>query len=88
MWERCSALAVALVILGAPSLCQAEEFAGKLQRVDSETVTIRGGDDQSLVFRVDRDNRIQAAPFLGKSVAVDFLNDQGVCRALRFRSLR
>jgi len=88
MWERCSVLAAALVILAAPSWCLAEEFAGKLQRVDRETVTVRGVNDQSFVFRVDSDHRMQAAPFLGKSVAVDFLNDQGVCRALRFRSPR
>jgi len=87
MWERCSALAVALVILGASSVCLADEFAGKLQRVDRETVTVRGGNDQSLILRVDGDNRILAAPFLGKSVTVDFLNEQGVCRALRFRSM-
>lgn len=86
MWERCCALGVALVFLGVPSLCLADEFAGKLQRVDRETVTLRGGDNQNFVLRVDGDNRIQAAPFLGKSVTVDFLNDQGVCRALRFRS--
>jgi hypothetical protein len=87
MWERCSALAVVLIIFGAPSLCRADEFAGKLERVDRETVTVRGGNNQSLILRVDSDNRILAAPFLGKSVAVDFLNERGVCRALRFRSV-
>ncbi|MBI4962554.1 MAG: hypothetical protein HY913_04695 [Desulfomonile tiedjei] len=87
MWERCSALAAVLMILGAPCLCSADEFAGKLERVDRETVTVRGGNNQSLILRVDSDNRIQAAPFLGKSVAVDFLNEQGVFRALRFRSV-
>ena len=87
MWERCSALAVAVILLGAPSLCLAEEFAGKLERVDRQTVTVRGGNNQSLILRVDGDNRVQAAPFLGKSVSVDFRNEQGECWALSFRSI-
>jgi hypothetical protein len=73
-------------ILISPQLCPAGEFAGRLERVDLESVTVRDSSDKSLVIHVDRSHRIQAAPFLGKWVTVRFQDENGVCRALGFRS--
>ena len=70
------------------ALPRAEEFAGKLERVDLESVTLLGSDNQRLVIRVDRGSRQAAAPFLGKWVTVDFRTEGGQCQAVRFRSSR
>ncbi len=68
--------------------CCAEEFAGKLERVDLQTVTVLGCGNRRLVIRVDRGGRRAAAPFLGKWVTVDFTNTGGEYRAIGFRSCR
>jgi hypothetical protein len=47
-----------------------DEFAGKLERIDSRTITLRVSDDQRVVVNVDHHKRGTAAPFLGKSVVV------------------
>ncbi len=72
-------------ILVSPQLCLAGEFAGRLERVDLESVTIRDSNDKLFVVHVDRTHRYQAAPFLGKWVTVRFHDENGVCRALGFR---
>jgi hypothetical protein len=80
-----------ILILAASALCQpcrAEEFAGKLERVDLESVTLLGSDNQRVVIRVDRGSRRAAAPFLGKWVTVDFRTEGDHCKAVRFRSGR
>jgi hypothetical protein len=86
MQDRCLRVLLALALWGVPICCGAQELAGKLVRVDRETVTLRGEDNTSLFLRVDHGERVQAAPFLGKSVTVDCRTDQGVLKALRFRS--
>jgi hypothetical protein len=75
-------------LLVLPQVCTAGEFAGRLERVDWESVTLRDANDQLVVVRVNKDHRFQAAPFLGKWVTVDFRNDQGECKATGFRSGR
>jgi len=79
---------VALILVGAPGVGTAEEFFGKLERVDLDTVTLRGPDNEMIVVRVDGGNRRNAAPYLGKTVIVYFQNEQGECRAVRFGSSR
>lgn len=86
MKDRCLGILVALILFGAVQICHAEEFLGKLERVDLETVTILGFDNQRFTVRVDRDNRRQAAPFLGKKVTVDFNSNHGEPLAVGFRS--
>ncbi|MFH1112469.1 MAG: hypothetical protein V1792_00980 [Pseudomonadota bacterium] len=76
----------ALVILGTVPECGAEEFAGKLQRVGIDTVTVVGSDNRKVVVQVKSGQRRQAAPYLGKSVMVDFRTESGECKAIRFRS--
>jgi hypothetical protein len=71
-----------MVLIVLPSFACAEEFAGKLERVDRDSITVLGGNDQRLVVRVDGSKRLQAAPFLGKSVTVYLSNERGECRAL------
>lgn len=66
----------------------AGELAGRLERVDLESVTLRAVDDKTVVVRVERDHRVQVAPFLGRWVTVDVKDDQGVFRALGFRCSR
>jgi len=79
-------MGLVMLVVSLPSVSLAEEFAGKLERVDRDTITVRGGDDRRLVVRVDGSNRIQAAPFLGKSITVDLRTERGECRAVGFRS--
>jgi hypothetical protein len=86
MWDRCWYMALVIAVLSLPSISWAEEFAGKLERVDSDTITVRGGDDQRLVVKVDGSNRIQAAPFLGKSITVFLSTERGECRVVGFKS--
>ncbi len=76
-----------LAIAGELQLCWAGEFAGRLERVDLQTVTFRGHNNQLLVVHVDRNHRLQAAPYLGMWVTVDFTTDQGTMRAKAFRCL-
>jgi hypothetical protein len=68
-----------------PQVCAAGEFAGRLERVDWESVTLRDSNDKLVVVRVNKDHRFQAAPYLGQWVTVDFRNDKGEYRAIGFR---
>jgi len=77
-----------LILAGAPGPGVADEFFGKLERVDLDSVTLRGPDNSMIVVRVDGGHRRDAAPFLGKTVTVHFQNDRGECRALRFGAAR
>ena len=86
MRDRCLRILLTAMAVCVCQPCHAEEFAGKLERVDLETVTLRGSDNQRLVIRVDRGSRQAAAPFLGKWVTVDFSTDDGQCQVVRFRS--
>lgn len=86
---RCLAIVIAFTgLLSTPLLCTADEFAGRLERVDLESVTLRGSNDKPFVLRINWDRRFQAAPFLGRWVTVDFRNEQGEPRAIGFRSDR
>jgi len=87
--SRWLGIVIALIgVLSSPLFCKAEEFAGRLERVDMESVTIRDSNDKLVVLRVNWDRRFQAAPFLGRWVTVDFRNEQGEFRAIGFRSDR
>jgi len=86
MRNLCLGILVALVFFGAVQPCFAEEVSGKLERVDWDSVTIISSDNQRVVVLVDQDHRMQAAPFLGKWVCVDFQAGKGQPRAIRFRS--
>jgi hypothetical protein len=77
----------ALVIVVMVQPCRAGEFAGRLERVDVDTVTLRGSDNQVLVVHVDHHHRLQAAPFLGRWVTVDFHTVQGMASATGFRCM-
>jgi hypothetical protein len=86
MRDCCLGVLMALILVGAVQPCLAEEFSGKLERVDLETVTIVGSNNQKFVLQVNHDNRKQAALFLGKRVRVDFQSDKGQPPvAIRFR---
>jgi hypothetical protein len=85
LWFR---MACVLIILGTEKIVSAEEFLGKLERVDWETVTLRDGDNNKLVAKVDLQSRREAAVLLGKTVTVDLMVENGDCRAVGFRSNR
>lgn len=85
MRDRCLGILLALILFGSVRTCMADEFSGKLERVDWETVTILGSDNQRFVVSVDQDKRKEAARFLGKWVNVDFLPGQSHPKAIRFR---
>jgi hypothetical protein len=88
MRVRCLGIILVLAAIGLCQPCHAEEFAGKLERVDLESVTLLGPDNQRVVIRVDRGSRQAAAPFLGKWVTVDFRAEGDHCKAVRFRAGR
>ncbi len=75
------------LLLCNPQPCAAEEFNGKLQRVDLTTVTLFSPDNQRLVVTVDLPERQKAAAHLGKSVTVLFRVENGEQRAVLFRSM-
>ncbi len=79
-------LLLGLVLVSMPLDCGAEEFAGKLQRVGIDTVTVVGSDNRKVVMHVKRGQRRQAAPYIGKSVMVDFRTERGEWTAIRFRA--
>jgi ribosome maturation factor RimP len=86
MSVRCLWIFIALAACSVSQVSRAEEVAGKLERVDYETVTIIASDNRKVNVRVDAGNRQKAAPFLGKTVTVDVVNmDKGECRAKHFR---
>lgn len=80
-------LLIPLLFVG-PRISMAEEFAGRLVRVDLDTVTLHGPDNKALVAQVEQGHRVLAAPFLGKWVRVDLRSDNGGCKAVGFRSPR
>jgi len=86
MMDRWLGFAVVLLLVGLPGACLAEQFAGTLVRVDLTTVTIIGSNNKRFVMHVDGGKRREAAPYLGKSVSVEFRNDNGECKAVGFRS--
>lgn len=77
-----------LILFGTSNPCLSEEYSGRLERVDMETITLFVTDNQRVVLRVNKPDRSVAAPFLGKRVKVDVRNEQGECRAVRFRSFK
>jgi hypothetical protein len=84
MQGRCKGLVLALVLC-APLSCAADELSGKLERVDLSTVTLRTTDNQQLVLGVNPGDRQRAAPYLGKSVMVQFRTEQGAKKLVLFR---
>jgi hypothetical protein len=85
MRDRWLGILLGLFVLSTPQVCMAEEIAGKLQRVGMHTVTVLRSDNQTMVVQVRRGQRREAAPYLGKSVMVNFRTEQGKCRAIGFR---
>lgn len=85
MRDRWSGLLLCFAVCAAPQLCYAEQIAGMLVRVDRHTVTVRQRNDRKVVMQVENGQRREAAPYLGKWVKVDFRNERGSCRVLRFR---
>ncbi len=86
MRDRVLGILMVLILVALVQTSKAEEFLGKLERVDWETVTIVDCDNKKFVLRVDGDHRREAAVFLGKRVVVDFKPDDGHLRAVRFRA--
>lgn len=74
-----------MVVMVQP--CRSAEFVGRLERVDADTVTLRSFENRVLVVRVDRGHRLEAAPFLGRWVTVDFHTVQGKALATGFRCM-
>lgn len=87
---RCRYIAImcAVGVLGLTGISAAEELAGKLERVGWETVTIAAGNNEKLVLSVDKDNRVQAAPYIGKRVTVRVSKDKGKPIAVLFKPLK
>jgi len=88
MQGRCCAALLVSILLPCAHLCQAQECVGKLERVDLQTVTVRSCDNQKAVFKVDGRDRGKAAPYLGKSVAVEIKTENGEQWAVLFRACR
>lgn len=88
MRDRWLGILLCSVFSLAPQVCCAEQFAGMLVRVDLNSVTLRGSDNAKYVMRVEKGQRLEAAPYLGKWVTVDFRAHEGSCRVIRFRPPR
>ncbi|MGO8819870.1 MAG: hypothetical protein ACLQT6_11915 [Desulfomonilaceae bacterium] len=66
----------------------AYEFSGKLERLDSNTVTLLGKDSDKKTGRICQEQRERAARFLGKSVTVNFEKQRGEEWATSFEALK
>ena len=75
-----------VLLFYGPQPCTADQFDGKLERVDLKTVTLVGCNNQKLVVTVDQKEREKAAAHLGKTVTVHFKTDNGEHRAVFFRA--
>jgi len=71
-------------ILAVYQPCAASEMAGTLIRVGPESVVVRASDHTQMVFQVDKQDRLIAAPFLGKNVIIKFRLDQGQHKVFNF----
>ena len=88
MRNRCSCIVLFVVLLCSAHVCAAEQIAGKLERVDMDSVTIRCSNNKTMVMSIERQKRKQAAPFLGKWVVIDSRQEKGDVKAIGFRSGR
>lgn len=79
------AILCALGVFLGPQVLIAEEYAGKLERVGWKTVTIASGNNEKLTIAVDKTDRAQAAPFIGKRVMVRVAKDGGKPRVILFK---
>lgn len=84
MWGRCLGFACC-ILFSAASGAYAQEVAGRLERVDLATVTLRDESNNVYVVKVDDIHRKKAAPFLGTWVKVDCRGDKGEYVATGFR---
>ncbi len=66
----------------------AYEFSGKLERLDFNSVTLLGKNSDKKTGRICKEQRAQAAKFLGKSVIVNFEKQQGEEWAISFEALK
>ena len=88
MSGRWSGVLFFALVLSCAQLCYGGEYAGKLERVDLKSVTLRSPDNQKLILKVEGCDRKKAAPYLGKSVTVQFRIENGEQKAVLFRSFR
>lgn len=74
-------LCVALVLAAHHVI--AGDIAGKLERIGSNSVTLRVSKQQSMTLLVDRDLRQDAARYLGRTVMVRCKGEEGKYRAVQ-----
>ncbi len=84
MQGRWWGVGIGAFVLAAHGVCFAGEIAGKLERIDLKTVTVRSADNEPVVLKVNRQDRCKAAPFIGKWVRIEFKSDNGRPRAIVF----
>jgi len=64
---------------------RAEELSGQIERIDLESLTLRATNNSKIVVPVDDRKRVEAAKFLGKTVRIEVLSQDGNFRVLTFR---
>jgi len=79
---------VTVVFFSFTTVVAAYEFSGKLERLDFNTVTLLGKDSDKKTGRICNEQRAQAARFLGKSVRVNFEQQQGEDWVVSFEALK
>ena len=79
---------VTVVFFSFTTVVLAYEFSGKLERLDFNTVTLLGKDSDKKTGRICNEQRVQAARFLGKSVRVNFEQQQGEDWVVSFEALK
>jgi hypothetical protein len=78
-------IACLVFILSIITPLHAEEMSGQIERVDLETVTLRGVNNNKVIVRVDGHKRVEAAQFLGKSVRVEIRGQDGSFSVMKFQ---
>lgn len=75
-----------LALISFSSVSLADEFLGKLARIDNDSVTLIGANDTRKTAKICKDDRPKVAAFLGKSVKVDFEDLKGEQWVVKFES--
>ncbi len=78
-------IACLVLILSIITPLHAEEMSGQIERVDLETVTLRGVNNNKVIVRVDGHKRVEAAQFLGKTVRVEIRGQDGSFSVMKFQ---
>jgi hypothetical protein len=76
------------MLVSISQLAYSGELAGKLERVDSNSLTILEANNNRFVVGIDGGSRREVAQFLGKTVTIDYCDENGAYKVLRVKAAK